>query len=326
MTQSKNMSLTSLADRVGVSPATISRVLNNREGIGASTRKRVLDAAREYGYRPRVAVRQTTVALVMDKAGESKITGGGFVESLTLGIVEALARHRVVVETFTAGNLDTLPDRFVDGVLAVAWKEETLSLLQSLDKVPVVILNRPDEPLLNNIQIDNEQIGRMAAECFIAHGHRRVGLIANRWDLETESRVAGYRKALFAAGSELPEQAIHLSHTVSPIHAVHRLRAEGYTGVFVSCEHLSMEIPFLCCEVMGIEIPRELSIIGFGVATAMKFHRPPMTLVAPPVEKLADTAVNVLTSLIGEDMVPPSQTVLEAELILRSSVAPLHSR
>src|SRR5690606_34261032 len=105
------------------------------------------------------------------------------------------AHHQLVVETFTAGNLSALRRRFVDGVLAIAWEPETMDVLARLQNVPVAIFNRPEYPAFSNIQIDDHQVGRLAAEHLMEHGHRKVALVGNRMDDETRRRLQGFREA-----------------------------------------------------------------------------------------------------------------------------------
>lgn len=325
MSAADNISISALATRVGLSAATVSRVLNHRRGIGADTRRRVLEAAREAGFRPRVSVRPTTVAVVMDHVPETISSGSGFVEALVLRVAHALARHQLAVEVFTGGNLDVLPRRFADGVLAIAWEPATLAALKRLDNTPVVIFNRPEVGEFSNVIMDDAEAGRMAARHLIEHGHTRLGFLASKEDRETVERLEGFRAAVLAAGLELPPDRIGITRFLAPYSTVQRLVRSGATGMFIATETLSMEVPYLCAEAMRLSVPEELSLIGFSTASAMKFYRPPMTLIAAPVSAMADAAVKMLDELIRGPRDAPRLERLAPELVIRDSVMRLNA-
>ena len=314
------ISIHDLAKRVGMSAATVSRVMNNRHRVNDQTRQRVLEAAREAGFRPRVSSRATTVGVVIDWAPEFLEVGGGLVQALALGVSAALAHHRLAVEIFTRGNLGTLQSRFLDGVLAIAWEPESLAAITALENVPAVIFNRPEYPTLSNVQLDEVEVGRLAARHLIERGHTHLGVIYTDNAQVNLSRLDGYRQEMAAAGLSLPHDHVGSTLVLPSYATVQRLLRAGVTGLFMMTDELTAEVPYLCGEVMQMSLPKDLSLVGVGLAASMKYSRPPMTLIAPPYVAMADAAVSLLNDLIGSQDRTRREIVLKPELVVRDSV------
>lgn len=316
----KKTSITDIAGQLGVSVATVSRVLNNRHGIQARTRKRVLDAAREMGFKPRVSSRPTTIGIVMDLVGEPS-QQVGLIDALTVRVAAALAQHQFAVEIFTAGNRESLHRRLVDGVLAIAWEPDTLATLRALQNVPAVIFNRPEVPECSQVLMDDVLAGRMAARHMIEHGHRNLGFMTTGMGIAARQRLEGFRAAIVEAGLELPERRVGMTRFLPPYSTVQQMLRSGVTGIFLSNESLTAEVPYLAAEALQTPIPTLLSVVGVEIASAMRFSRPPMTLIAHPVARMADTAVEMLREMIATGDYTPRTVHLEPELIVRDSVA-----
>jgi LacI family transcriptional regulator len=316
------ISIVDLAARVGLSAATVSRVLNQRAGISQATRQKVLDAAREAGFRPRVATRQTTIGIVIDYV--SPELGLGMVDALHKHLITELGRHAFAIEVFTGGYLDALPNRFLDGILAVAWVPATLTLLESLD-VPVVIFNRPERTALHGIALDAEATGYLAGRHLIEQGHRRIGFIGWKPTPEREAQVAGLRRAAAESGLEIPDACIAFTHLRPPIAVLQGLLAQGITGLMTEGEQLTTEIPYLAGDVLKLSLPRDLSLVGWGIDVALKHYRPPMTIVSPPVARMTKMAVELLSHIMSQGIRDRQLQLVPPELIVRDSVARLPS-
>jgi LacI family transcriptional regulator len=321
MARIRKVSIGDLAEQVGVSTATVSRVMNNRYGINDGTRQRVLNAAREAGFRPRVATRLTTIGIVMDQVPEAGFTGLGLVEDLTVRVAAAVARHQFAVEIFTSGNLNVLSRRFLDGVLAIAWEAPTLAAIRQLKNVPVVIFNRPEVTECSRVLTDGAAAGRLAARHLMNHGHTRLAFLGDKLDLETVQRLDGFQRCVVEAGLEFSEASVGMMRYLPAYSTLKRLLRDGYTGMFLSTERLTAEVPYLCAEALRVLVPQDLSLVGLEVAAAMRFYRPPMTLVTHPVAKMADAGVNMLESMIASSDFTPRTEILEPELVIRDSVS-----
>lgn len=310
-----------LAKQVGVSTATVSRVLNGRKGIGEATRRRVLEAARVARYRPQVAPRVITVGLVIDTVQEDMF--GTFVPALAMHVSKSLANHHVSIQTFSSGNFEVMTDRYLDAALAIAWEPSTIASLRKLSRVPVVIFNQPRYEEFSSVNMDLVQAGQLAGEHFWQKGHRRFGVLANKPDLQTLRYLSGISAAYRAHGMEMDEEIVGYTNFKSPLTAVKRLLSAGATGILLLTSEMTHEIPYLCTEGLGIRVPEELSFIGLDDGMALQFARPPMTVIGQQPERMADLGVELLLKQIESPKRPPQKITLNPQLIIRESVATL---
>ncbi|UKI34638.1 MAG: LacI family DNA-binding transcriptional regulator [Lentisphaeria bacterium] len=114
--------LAQVALRARVSTGTVSRVFNNSALIPSETRSRVLSAARELGFRPRVGVRNKQIALVTEPP--YKTVMGGYVNTLTQYICFALSRANAGINLITEDRIGSLADCWFDGIIGIAWESE----------------------------------------------------------------------------------------------------------------------------------------------------------------------------------------------------------
>jgi DNA-binding LacI/PurR family transcriptional regulator len=125
---------------------------------------------------------------------------------------------------------------------------------------------------------------------------------------------------LSAAGLSMPDEMVGMTHYLAPYTTLQRLLREGVTGLFIADDQLTYEIPFVCSEAMGLSLPRDLSVVGMGLSSALQFNRPPLTLVASPINEMADRGVQLLDELIHAMDRTPRTINLMPELIVRESV------
>jgi LacI family transcriptional regulator len=317
-------SIYALAEELGVSTSTVSRVLNRREGIGDETRKRVLASAKAHGFRPQSAARQLTVAVVVDRLRYAN--SGGFVSSLLSCLVESLSKRDVAVELVTQHNLERLDTRLIDGVLALAWDDSTVELLRGLTKTPVVAINRMDVPEFSSVVTDHRRHGEMAVDCLAGRGHRRIAMVCeepNNWG--TQERIEGFTARLAAHGLSPDECPIAFTDHQPMYGLLRRLTtATDLTALFVANEDLGLEASYILPHVLGIRVPQDLSLLGMESARVSQFLSPPMTTLAQPLDELAEKALELLLERVGNKAdQTPAQVVLETRLVERESVATL---
>jgi DNA-binding LacI/PurR family transcriptional regulator len=320
MAQKPLQSIYELADTLGVSTSTISRVLNRRGGIGEATRKRVLASARAAGFRPRMTARQLTIAVVIDR--HRFTTYGGFVPNLLSCVVESLSKHDVAVELITEHSLDRLNKRLLDGVLAMAWDDATIETLRKLKDVSVVTLNRMDVPEFSAVASDHKRQGEMAVEYLAGRGHQRIAMICeerNNWG--TEQRIDGFLGSLKARELPIDEHTISFTDHQAMYGLLHRLTSTGKpSAVFVANESLGLEAAYILQHVLKVRVPQDVSILGMESPQVSQFISPPMTTICQPLNELAERSLEVLLEQLA-DGGEPRRVVLENRLMERESVA-----
>jgi DNA-binding LacI/PurR family transcriptional regulator len=316
-------SIYELADELGVSTTTVSRVLNGRPGIGEATRKRVLSVARRARFRPRMTARQVTVAVVIDR--HQFATFGGFVSSLLSHLVQMLAGQDVAVELVTERNLDRLHERLIDGVLAMAWDDSTIEAMRKLPEIPVVTLNRMDVADFSAVATDHRAQADMAVQYLYSHGHRRIAMVCEERDnWGSRQRVEGFNAAFQQAGLTVDEQAIVFTDHQPTYGVLRRLMSSlNPTAIFVAAEDLDLEVSYILRDVLGLRVPEDVSVVGMESSRVSQFLAPPMTTLCQPLEELANKAMALLLQQMAKGARSPEQVVLPNTLIERESVATL---
>jgi DNA-binding LacI/PurR family transcriptional regulator len=317
-------SIYDLAKQAGVSASTVSRVLNQRGRIAASTRNRVLATARAAGFRPRMTARQITIAVAIDR--NQYATFGGFVSCLLSNLVQVLSRHDVGVELFTEHNLNQLQSRFIDGVLAMAWDDTTIEALRQLRDVPVVTLNRMDVPEFSSVATDHRRDGVMAVDYLAERGHRRIVMISEEQDnWGAQQRVEGFLHRLRELGLPTDDASVAFTEHQPTYGLLRRLMMlhPRPTGLFLAGENLGPEATYILRDVLGVKVPGEVSIIGMESPQVSQFLCPPLTTLCQPLDELAARALELVLEQIQTRQMRPVQVILNNRYIERESVATL---
>ncbi|QQE10332.1 LacI family DNA-binding transcriptional regulator [Planctomycetota bacterium] len=311
-------SIYDLAKQTGLSTSTISRVLNQRGRISTETRQRVLAAARAAGFRPRAAVRQQTVALVIDRMRYASF--GGFVTSIVTHLICELAAYDMSVEVYTEDNLDQLGTRFIDGVIALTWDPTSISKLQSLKNVPIILINRPNFPGLSTVATDHKQGGEMVAEYLIKHGHENIAFLGEEQDWGAKQRIAGFENIL--AKNKIKSSNLHIGFTEhQPVYgALKRLLTQKPTAIFLAGEDLTIEAIYVLNSVLNTKIPQNISVVGLESPKVSQFVQPPMTSLAQPLNNLASETLNLLREQIDKNSSKPQHIMIDNQLVERESV------
>jgi LacI family transcriptional regulator, galactose operon repressor len=343
MTRDSAARLVDVARLAGVTPAVVSRVLNNDETLRVrpETRERIRAAAAELRY----------VANARGRALQSARTGtiGLFVPSLTSPVYAAIltgaqraASERDLtllladsqVETASATLRGLAAQGRVDGFLFQRTSEmsdEDVSRTLAAG-VPAILLNGAIAGVESSVAIDDEAGGLLATEHLLSFGHRRIGHVAGPLPTDTGARRrAGYERALTAAGIALDERLVvpasDYAAAAGEEAAAVLLAAEPRpTAVFAS--NIVVAIGVLAAAArMAIRVPEELSVIGLHDMWFAAHTSPPLSTVELPLQELGETAVHELARLLaGEN---PSVVTLRSpapRIVSRASVGPAPTR
>lgn len=311
----------------GVSPATVSRVVNGLPGYSEATRVRVERAAADLGYEPDtlargLKTRQSAVIGVL-----TPVVSDALVSEILRGVEEAAmtAGHTVMLGRTGAGAvhapgfLRTFRTFRAAGVVMIS-AAVTTEMRRALGAgIPFIAVAIRDGRAFPSIAIDDERAAYDGARYLIGLGHRRIGLIGG--DLSSElvnaPRLRGYERAmreqrldpLVAHGNSIYESAPAALATLLA-------REPDLTAVFaLSDEMAASAVNEL--QRRGRRVPEDVSVLGFdNTRTAVHVH-PALTTVAQPLRKMGELAVE---RLLGTGA---SARVLEHRIIERGSVAEL---
>jgi LacI family transcriptional regulator len=332
-----------VASRAGVSVATASNVVNGARPVGEASRQRVVEAIVSLGYRldrSASALRGKSTRLVGIVVPD--ITNV-FFASLVHG-VEALAeRDGYDLLIVSSGEdaakerrrVEALIARRIDGLIVVPANDVSMSRLageaDGARLPPAVLIDRGAEASgFDTVRADCDAGGYAAARHLIDLGHRDIAVLTHSKRLENiELRIAGARRALAEAGLEGRERVVYGGHDLEDLRAAIELelgRADRPSAIFALtnvCALASLK----AARRLGLEIPGDVSMVGFDDFDWMVALTPYLTTVAQPVAEFASSAWGLLMGrLKGERAVGVERIELPCTLKVRESTGPLRSR
>lgn len=306
--------LNEVAQHAGVTPATVSNVLRNKGRVGAATRQRVLDAVAALGYRPHLPARALaegrapTIALMVSSIANP------FYPEFALAVENALRRQgRFLIICNTDGDprtgrayLDQIAGTLSEGVLVMNANLDFEDLrMTEVRGAPVVLCmwERPlDPPGLPCVAVDFRLAGELAAQHLLQLGHRRIGAIVGSKVYGIHAaRYDGFVDAMRAAGFD---------GAAAPVLYTPDTTKGGYTAALellkahpdLTALFTTNDLPALgamqAAADLGLDVPRDLSVVGITDIQLASESRPALTTVAVPTVEAAELAVQLLLDLI----------------------------
>lgn len=310
--------LAQVALRARVSTGTVSRVFNNSSLIPSETRSRVLSAARELGFRPRVGVRSKQIAIVTEPPHRTVM--GGYVNTLTQHICYALSRVDAGITMITEDRIGNLADCWFDGVIGIAWEDRTIEILKKIHNIPMVWFSDNQSSWCHTVFTNCYENGKLAGQYLLGKGHRRIAVIHDP-DYTGCGRAEGIRIAIREGGFEQDSFLLALSSS-EPLHlSVKRLIDNGCTAVWVPGEDMrALEVNWLLQELSGKRVPEDISLLGSENPGISEFQRPSLSTISIPLHDMAEIAVDLVME--GECNIL-RKVEIPAKLIERNSVMSL---
>ncbi len=323
-------SIRQVATLAQVSPATVSRVLNGSSTVRAEHRGRVLDAVARLDYRPnrlarnlRLQTAETIGVVVPD------IANPHFSEAVRVFEDAAFrAGYRVLLcntdETLEKqlAYLEVLADERVLGVIVSPADSRGTGLEPLLDRgVPVVAFDRMvTDPRADSVICDNMDATRRATEHLLWLGHERIAYVGGRPDVETGAeRLDGYVAAMRAAKrtpfavnggfrTEIAEREVATLLSVQP-----------RPTALVIANNLMAVGALRAIRRAGLAIPGDVALVSVDDPVWAELVDPPLTVVAQPVRKMAEAAIELLLERIERRRTEPVRLILPLDLRIRAS-------
>jgi len=319
-----------IARRAGVSKSTVSHALSGRRPISNKVRQRILDVVDRVGYRPSstarsLAMRKTMVIGVLTPGIQNPYSAA-FVETLERAMKERNYKMLLGISSDRQEALAYLRD-FRSGM--VDWVMNMVSSLSSLDArlacrdIPVVTYQRPEPE--SPVYLDFISGVLQGMEHLWSLGHRRIGFIATNTaapeELE-EQRLLGYRQYLDRQQVEVDPELIMEGggRMEDGFELGARLHRRGATAIFASNDLMAMGVLHWARE-SEVNVPRDLSVIGFDDIPQAVYAVPPLTTVQIPLRVLSSVMVRELVNRI-EGQTHMQQEVVVPKLIIRKSTGP----
>jgi LacI family transcriptional regulator len=323
-----------------VSSTTVSFVVNDKtsEKISEPTRRRVLAAVDQLGYRPNRAAqnlrtrRTATIGFVIHEVADESALGPAI-----SGAHDAAWRHgsRLIMvntdrsPTVLSSAIDDLLDRQVDTIVVAAVGTRRITLPDTVRRAPTVLLNCFTAGNAQPCILPAEAAGaRAAAQLALDRGHTEIAYLAGLpgvW--ATRARVRGYRQALAAAGVDQPAQRLLFGsyRADSGYDLTKQLIASGPLPTAILCGNDRMAVgALLALAEAGLRVPTDVSVIGYDDQVALAAEvRPALTTVRLPYYDMGRWAAEHLLEKTLE--LEPSRTYLACDPVIRDSLGPPRS-
>jgi len=321
-----------VAAEAGVSVSTVSKVINSRYGVASETFDAVTEVIARLGYEASLVARslrnqRTNVigVLVADfepfsvevlKGAADAIRGTGF-ELVAYSSGGRVDEHVGWERRYLSRVMGTL----VDGAVLV-----TPTITDVQYDGPIVAVDPHTGPSrLPTVAADNLQGARVGVEHLLSLGHTRIGMVTGRPDLiSARLREQGFREALADAGIVVDESLLRLGgyETDHARDAARELLSlpDPPTAIFAANDLSALGTLEVAAE-LGIDVPRQLAVLGFDNIPESALARPPLTTVEQPIRRMGHDAIEMLIRLIAGEELEETHVTLETGLVVRLSTA-----
>ncbi|TDX44387.1 LacI family DNA-binding transcriptional regulator [Orenia marismortui] len=322
-----------IARMIGVSESTVSRAINNKPGVGAKTKKKILRLVEKYNYQP------NQLAQNLAKQ-ESNMIGlllpdisSLFYSEAARAIQDIAAKegYQVIVcntdgdEDREKNYIDWLQANKIAGIIFLGYGLANNKIINlGLSNYPIVLANRlVEEVMIPSVVIDNATGAFGATIHLLEKGHKRIALINGPQDnLQSQNRLQGYKQALNNYNIDYnPKLVIHKDWS----------RESGYEGflelldsdevptaIFAANDLIAVGV-IEAIKMGGYMIPHDIAVVGFEDTIVTSVIEPALTTVSQPMYELGANSVRKLFSLINKEEVEEKIEILASKLIVRKS-------
>ena len=326
-----------IAEQAGVSVGTVSRVLNNKDGVSDDVRRRVLEVAQELNYAPTKrlplsVVNMTHIGLLVRPLGEN-LMASPFYGDVYHGVEQICSELRINLSFSSVdaveGRLRNLPtlvgDERIGGLVLVgAMAASVVERLAEASQLPMVLIdNWFPNCRWDSVMLDNAGGVAQATERLIDLGHTKVVFVSGPDHPSVVERRAGYSEAMQRHG--LAAQIIHVGELgIGEGDAAAEEIAKnlpGITAVVCSNDMQSFGVMRRLAQ-LGYHIPADISVVGFDDVSMATLTFPPLTTVNVDRIAFGRLAVELLMSRVQSPGRPPVRCTMAVKMVERASVAP----
>ena len=342
-----------VAKAAGVSPKTVSRVLNGDAPVGAKTRDVVSKAIAELGYIPSPAARSMRsnrsgligliTGAISQSEREAEATG---LPSLILaqGIQRVIGASPMTLMIADTGNapgdiarlFETFKAHRVEGLIFAPDFHARVALPASVSDMPIVIVNGFDDEGTPCVVPDDRNGQRALVTAIIGTGHQRIAYITLQENIvATQKRTQGYREALDAAGIAYDPALVRVGELnggeIDPDHLAHQINAlltmpEPPTVICCGNDRMAMQV-YGILRARGLSVPQEISVAGFDDHRVIsETLYPPLTTAELPYFKMGERAAERLLRFIAGQTDGPARDVVPGGVCWRMSVQKLETK
>ena len=330
----KKVTIKDIASRAGVTPATVSMVLNRKPNISFETREKILRVARELNYVPNVAAR----GLVAGRTNSIGIIMPNLAEPFTVEVLRGI--ESVIKKSYyqlvlydTVGRVELNEEIYrrivqegrVDGVIMVTVNMSDENLQRFVDgNIPAVILEQ-DTDKTDCVLARNQEGAYKAAKYLIDRGHCNIGVVHGSMRFQTyQERMRGFQKALAEHNLKFDrkwEVEIKEHHIEAGFEAAKYLMEIEPKPTAILCfagDYVAVGI-IQALKSLGHRIPEDVAVIGYDDLEYAQIIDPPLTTVRQPVFEMGSTAMKILIEKLTEGFKEFKRVIFDQRLIIRES-------
>ena len=335
----KRVTAQDVAKAAGVSPTTVSFVLNNIEGmrIKKETRDRVLEVAKSLNYHPdssaqKMARGKTSVIGLVLRQNPEKAYADLFIQDVMQGISSVIRENGYQLlfiplppEDKESSYSKLINERHVDGLIVSGPTDQDYELVEVFEEgAKIVLMGKIRGSKIPFIDIDNIKGAEIAASHLVSLGHKDIAMITNaslNYD-SSQDRYEGFRNVLKKNKIALREDWVFLGDRTpeSGYEAMQQLLSQKSkpTAVFIASDTVALGAMNACYE-KNIKVPDDLAIVGFDDIALSRYVIPPLTTVHLPAYSLGLGAANMLIQQLNDEFIESNEIILQTKLVIRES-------
>ena len=330
------VTLKEIAEDVGVSIATVSRVLNEDPSLSVTeeTRTKVYESAQKLGYRTKSIQPLVKNVAFLYWFTEQEELEDVYFQEMRKEIADQSKKHNIHITMYTIEEgIEKVPTN-INGFIAVgSFTEDELGYLHNITENGVFLDSTPDASHYDSVRPDLYQVTDQALDFFIENGHKKIGFIGGTfvdrntdrdlmdmrekrfrkhltdWGLLDERFIYTKRGFTFNTGVEMMEKAIK------------DLGEDLPTAFLIAADPIAIG----CMQVLnkrGIYVPSRVSIISINDISVSKYVSPPLTTFRIDMEALVSNAMDILVERIIGGRAYRKKLFIESKMVLRKSTAP----
>ncbi len=335
----KRVTAQDVAKAAGVSPTTVSFVLNNIEGmrISRETRDRVLEVAKSLNYHPdssaqKMARGKTSVIGLVLRQNPEKAYADLFIQDVMQGISNVIRENGYQLlfiplppEDKESDYGKLINERHVDGLIVSGPTDQDYELVDVFKEgAKIVLMGKIRGSNIPFIDIDNIKSAEIATEHLVSLGHTDIAMITNapmNYD-SSKDRYEGFRNVLKKNKIALREEWVLLGDRTpeSGYDAMQQLLSQKQlpSAVFIASDTVALGAMNACYE-KNIKVPDDLAIVGFDDIALSRYVIPPLTTVHLPAYSLGLGAATMLIQQLNDEFIESNEIILQTKLVIRES-------
>jgi LacI family transcriptional regulator len=324
-----------VAQKAGVSTATVSHVINGTRYVSENTKKKVYQAMRDLNYSPNFVARSLrsssskTIGLIIP--AKEMDTSGFFFMSIAHSIEKKLKEigYQLILSNSNEEieneiqQINMFKNQMIDGLIMAPTYGDHSYLKEFEDQLPIVFIDRKPEGIdCDCVLVDNFKGTYEAMNHLIHKGHQRIGYISGPLGLTTsDERLRGYKHALLENNLQVDESMIVIDEAsleAGKKAMAFLLEQSKCTAVMIGNNILTLG-SVVTLNRSKIQVPEEMAVIGYDNYEWTEATNPPLTIIKQPIHEIGEKAAELLLARLENPQKESSRVSLPSSLEIRSS-------